>query len=81
MAEFLARTVQAKLVLTGRSPFPAKATWSDWLVRQDEDSNFDGQIDRSFEGRKQVALPADRSVPDGFEDLGCGDFHSFWARR
>jgi hypothetical protein len=51
------------------------------MTRQDEDSNYDGLIDRSFEGRRKVALPAERRVPDPFDDLGCGDFHSFWAKR
>ena len=31
LADYLARTVQAKLVLTGRSAFPPRAQWTDWL--------------------------------------------------
>ena len=31
LAEYLAKTVQAKLVLTGRSQFPARAQWTEWL--------------------------------------------------
>lgn len=41
IAEYLAQTVQAKLVLVGRSPFPAREEWAQWLAthdRQDETS-------------------------------------------
>jgi len=37
LAEFLARTVQARLVLTGRSPFPAAAEWEAWLMSHSQD--------------------------------------------
>ena len=37
IADFLARTVQAKLILTGRSPFPDKAVWSEWLAQQGDE--------------------------------------------
>ncbi|MEM1255610.1 MAG: SDR family NAD(P)-dependent oxidoreductase, partial [Cyanobacteria bacterium P01_H01_bin.21] len=30
LAEYLARTFQAKLVLVSRSPFPNQTTWTDW---------------------------------------------------
>jgi len=36
LAEHLARTQRAKLVLTGRSAFPEKADWNQWLTRHDE---------------------------------------------
>jgi amino acid adenylation domain-containing protein len=35
LADYLARTVQAQLVLTGRSPFPAKDEWEQWLKAHD----------------------------------------------
>ena len=36
LAEHLARTVRAKLVLVGRSSFPERSTWSDWLTTHDD---------------------------------------------
>ena len=63
MAECLARTVQAKLVLIGRSPFPAKATWSEWLVRQVDDNPISQTIRRlqalEAEGAEVLVLAAD----------------------
>lgn len=41
LAEYLAQTVQAKLVLVGRSPMPEREEWEQWLAthdRQDETS-------------------------------------------
>ncbi|NEZ55583.1 type I polyketide synthase [Adonisia turfae] len=36
IAEYLAETVQAKLVLTGRSQFPAREQWAEWLKNHSE---------------------------------------------
>jgi acyl transferase domain-containing protein len=36
LAEHLAQTVQAKLLLTGRSAFPARDEWEQWLTTHDE---------------------------------------------
>jgi acyl transferase domain-containing protein len=36
LAEHLARSIQAKLVLVGRSPFPQRAEWEQWLAEHDE---------------------------------------------
>lgn len=39
-AEHLAKTVQAKLVLTGRSPLPERSQWASWLENHaEEDPN------------------------------------------
>ncbi|MDQ1350779.1 MAG: hypothetical protein QG657_1081 [Acidobacteriota bacterium] len=35
LAHLLARSVQAKLILTGRSAFPAREEWEKWLVDHD----------------------------------------------
>ncbi|MBE9167120.1 SDR family NAD(P)-dependent oxidoreductase [Pleurocapsales cyanobacterium LEGE 06147] len=35
LAEHLARTVQAKLILLGRSPLPAREEWEQWLATQE----------------------------------------------
>ena len=37
LAEYLAETVQAKLLLIGRSAFPTHDRWSEWLATHDED--------------------------------------------
>ncbi|MDQ2695980.1 MAG: SDR family oxidoreductase, partial [Pseudomonadota bacterium] len=37
LAEHLAGTVRARLVLTGRSAFPARSAWDDWLKTHDGD--------------------------------------------
>lgn len=39
LAFYLAKTVRAKLILTGRSDFPAKDNWSQWLLSHDEDDD------------------------------------------
>ncbi|HVR95482.1 MAG TPA: acyltransferase domain-containing protein [Thermoanaerobaculia bacterium] len=36
VAGYLARTVQARLVLTGRSPFPPREEWDGWLAAHGE---------------------------------------------
>ncbi|QSJ14565.1 acyltransferase domain-containing protein [Nostoc sp. UHCC 0702] len=35
LAEYLAKTVQAKLILVGRSPFPQPNEWTQWLSTHD----------------------------------------------
>jgi acyl transferase domain-containing protein len=37
LAESLAQTVQAKLVLTGRTPFPERDQWEQWLATHTDD--------------------------------------------
>jgi len=44
LAEHLAKTVQAKLILTGRSTFPAKEEWNNWLTTHDEDDSLSLKI-------------------------------------
>ena len=36
LAEYLAHTVRAKLILTGRSAFPARSEWEKWLNSHDD---------------------------------------------
>jgi acyl transferase domain-containing protein/acyl carrier protein len=38
LAKYLAQTVKAKLILTGRSPCPAQEDWGKWLSQQTQDS-------------------------------------------
>ncbi|OWY63488.1 polyketide synthase, partial [cyanobacterium TDX16] len=44
LAEHLARSVKAKLILTGRSVFPARDEWEAWLAARDEDDEISGKI-------------------------------------
>ncbi|WP_138505856.1 type I polyketide synthase [Nostoc sp. PA-18-2419] len=44
LAEFLAQTVKAKLILTGRSPFLDRHEWSQWLSTHDESDSISCKI-------------------------------------
>jgi acyl transferase domain-containing protein/acyl carrier protein len=46
LAAHLARTAQVKLVLTGRSPFPATQEWDKWLASHDEDDDVSRKVRR-----------------------------------
>jgi len=46
MAQYLARSFQARLVLVGRSFFPARAEWSSWLSDHGADDRTSMQIRR-----------------------------------
>ncbi|MBE9178533.1 SDR family NAD(P)-dependent oxidoreductase [Oculatella sp. LEGE 06141] len=43
-AEYLATTVQARLVLIGRSAFPDKANWSQWLLTHESQDEISQKI-------------------------------------
>ena len=44
LGEHLAKTLQAKLILLGRSAFPAPEEWADWLANQGEDNDISRKI-------------------------------------
>jgi len=44
LAQHLAKTVKARLILTGRSAFPERQDWSNWLASHDEQDNTSSQI-------------------------------------
>ncbi|QMS92041.1 SDR family oxidoreductase [Nostoc edaphicum CCNP1411] len=46
LAEFLAQTVQAKLILLGRKGLPEKNQWCQWLTNHDEQDHVSQQIRR-----------------------------------
>ncbi|MEH2042433.1 SDR family NAD(P)-dependent oxidoreductase [Nostoc sp.] len=46
LAEYLAQTVRAKLILTGRSGLPAKQDWSQWLATHDENDRISRKIQK-----------------------------------
>ena len=65
LAEHLAKTLQAKLVLTARTPLPLRENWDQWLTAHDEQDSTSGKIRklRSFEqlGTECLVLAADVS--------------------
>ncbi|MDZ7949848.1 type I polyketide synthase [Nostoc sp. DedQUE09] len=46
LAEYLAQTAHTKLVLTGRSNFPAKQDWSQWLANHDDNDHISRKIQK-----------------------------------
>ena len=44
VAGYLARAVQAKLILLGRTGFPARETWQEWLTTHDEQDALSRRI-------------------------------------
>jgi hypothetical protein len=44
LAKHLAKTVQAKLLLVGRSEFPERDKWSEWLIHHDEQDSTSHKI-------------------------------------
>ncbi|HEV2852271.1 MAG TPA: amino acid adenylation domain-containing protein [Thermoanaerobaculia bacterium] len=67
LAEYLAREAQARLVLVGRSPFPEREGWPDWLALHDEGDAIRRKIERLLAieelGGEVLALSADVADP------------------
>jgi len=65
LAEYLARTVQAKLLLIGRSPLPKKDEWEQWLNIHDETDSTSHKIRKVQElehlGAEVLVVSADVS--------------------
>ncbi|QFS52512.1 type I polyketide synthase [Nostoc sphaeroides] len=63
LAEYLAKTVQAKLVLLGRSSFPSPETWQNWLITHNAEDPVSHQIRRlqaiEAVGAKVLVISAD----------------------
>jgi amino acid adenylation domain-containing protein len=63
LAEYLAGTVKAKLVLIGRSHFPAKEDWETWLKSHDQTDHISQKIleiqKLEQSGAEIVVYPAD----------------------
>ncbi|MEA5503580.1 amino acid adenylation domain-containing protein [Halotia wernerae UHCC 0503] len=63
LAEHLARTVKAKLLLTGHSAFPSKVDWEKWLTTHNESNPISCKIRKLQElealGAQVIALTAD----------------------
>ncbi|MEM7760586.1 MAG: SDR family oxidoreductase, partial [Cyanobacteria bacterium P01_A01_bin.40] len=64
-ASHLAKTVQAKLILTGRSAFLPKEEWEEWLINHDRENEVSRKIFRLKEleklGAKILVVRADVS--------------------
>ncbi|MEM8675747.1 MAG: SDR family oxidoreductase [Cyanobacteria bacterium P01_G01_bin.67] len=63
LAKHLAKTVRAKLILTGRSAFPAREEWQNWLLTQDETNSISRKIGKVQElealGAEVLVISAD----------------------
>ena len=44
LAKYLAETVKARLILTGRSPLPPKQQWTDWLLSHNPGDKISAKI-------------------------------------
>ena len=64
LAEHLARTVQAKLILLGRSTLPKKETWDEWLATHDPNDSISQKIQKikNLEALKAEVLPLSADV-------------------
>jgi hypothetical protein len=51
------------------------------VVRQCEDSEYDGAVDRCFEGEKVVPVTGVKELKEPLGELGCGGFDPFWRQR
>jgi amino acid adenylation domain-containing protein len=67
LAEHLAQETQARLVLVGRSPFPERERWSDWLGSHGEGDPVRAKIERLLAvealGGEVMTLSADVADP------------------
>lgn len=81
LAEYLARTQQAKLVLLGRSPVPARESWSEILAITDKADALRRKLENILQleelGAKVLALAADVSNPAELEAAVMQARHQF----
>ena len=64
-----------------RKPDVVQSTGPGGVSRQDEDTDFDGIIDRRFDGEKLAEVPAGLAAGEDFGKLDCGSFNGFWWKR
>ncbi|MGL5793315.1 MAG: SDR family NAD(P)-dependent oxidoreductase, partial [Waterburya sp.] len=66
LAEHLARTVQAKLILLGRSSLPEPETWDEWLANHDAENSISQKISkiRNLQALGAEVLPLSADVCD-----------------
>jgi hypothetical protein len=65
-----------------RRPDVVQSVATSGLPLQDEDVDYDGTIDRRFEGDQVVELSNGHKIPgEPFGRIDCGSFHRFWWKR
>lgn len=73
LAEFLAMSVRAKLVLIGRSVFPAKEQWDHWLATHDKQDDISQKIRKlqrmETAGAEMIIAAADVSNLEQMREL------------
>jgi acyl transferase domain-containing protein/acyl carrier protein len=73
VAEYLAQSVQARLVLTGRSFFPERGEWAQWLASHPEDDQISLKICRlqamEAAGAEVMVARVDVADEDGMRAL------------
>ncbi len=72
IAEYLAKTVQPRLIITGRSEFPPKEEWNNWLEQHDANDKTSKKIKKlkSMEktGAEVLYLQVDVSLREEMEE-------------
>jgi len=75
LAEYLAETLKARLILTGRSAFPVPAQWENWLLSHDPADSTSCKIRkiREFEalGAEVLILSADVANIEQMHDVAA----------
>jgi amino acid adenylation domain-containing protein len=73
LAQYLAKEVHARLVLTSRTEFPPKNQWEQWLMEPGKDENLKRKIKKIKEleewGAKVLVLCADVSNPKQMQKI------------
>jgi len=73
IADWLASSWQARLVLVGRTPLPAREDWEDWLERHDADDSISAAIVqvRHLEslGAEVLPMSADVTVAEQMQEI------------
>ncbi len=83
LAEHLARESRARLVLVGRSAFPERERWADWLALHDEGDPIRRRIERLLAieelGGEVLALSADVADPVAMREVAAAAERRFGA--
>ncbi|MCK5522104.1 MAG: amino acid adenylation domain-containing protein [Thiomargarita sp.] len=73
LAEHLAKTVHANLILTGRSQLPSRSDWDEWLTTHDEHDNVSRKIRKvqalEKQGGKVMTTRADVANQQQMEEV------------
>jgi len=83
LARWLAQSVQARLILTGRSGLPAKDTWDNWLATHDDGDYLSNRIRKVKEleeiGAEVLVLSADVADEDQMQEVIAQSTRRFGA--